>query len=160
MSSTVIPMSQRRRDWFFVAVLGLLALGSLSSDVPRALGWTSGNGADANAWYIRVAGDHFFATDPMPLRVRLYLSAFLFGPLAAYLAYAFFRGDARARPVGLLYAGAMIAGMVEFFAWEWASGTPPTHLAVFFAFNGPYLLVPLLVLARMWKPRPFGAAEG
>lgn len=159
MSSPPIPLSQRKRDWFFVVVFAAFTAGSLFSDAPHALGISSGTAGDANATYVRIAGDHFFATNPLPLRVRLYFSAFLFGPVTAYLTYAFVRGAARARPVALLYAGSLAVSVLEFFAWEWASGTPPSHPAVFFAINGPYLLVPLLLAARMWKPRPFGGDE-
>lgn len=155
MSAGSTPLSQRKRDWFFVVALGALTLGSLTSDVPRALGFTAGAGG-INDGYVRLTGDHFFASDPMPLRVRISLSAFVFCPLTAYLTWAFVRGAARARPIALLYGGAMIASMIEFIAWEWSCGTPPERPAAFFLINGPYLLVALLLVARMWGPRPFG----
>jgi hypothetical protein len=77
-----------------------------------------------------------------------------------HLSYAIYRGVARARPVALLYAGTMTVSVLEFFGWEWGSGAPPTNLAAFFGVNGPYLVVPILLAVRMWRPRPFGREEG
>lgn len=157
---TPVPLRRRPRDWFFVVALSLFTASSLFSDAPHALGVTSGAFGDANRFYAEAAGDQYFASNPMPLRVRLFFTAFVCAPVTAYLAYAFARGVARARPVALLYAGTMSVSVLEFFAWESSSGTPPTHLGAFFGFNGPYLVVPLLLLARMWRPRPFGGEPG
>lgn len=151
-----LPLRDRPRDWFFVVAFVLFTSSSIFSDAFHALGITSGAFGDANKAYAEMAGDSFFLSNPLPLRVRLYFSAFVFGPTTAFLVYAFVRGVNGARPIALLYAGTMIIGVLEFFGWEWASGTPPTNLGVFFGFNGPYLLVPLLLAVRMWQPLPFG----
>ena len=120
---------------------------------------TGGPFGDANALYADLAGDEFFASNPLPLRVRLYFSAFVFGPVTLALMIGFLRGWNRIRPLALMYAGAMIIGVLEFFAWEWASGAPATRPAVLVAFNGPYLLVPVLLAVRMWRDEPFGRVE-
>ena len=150
------PLSSRKRDWFFVVMLAIFTSSSIFSDAFHALGITSGAFGDANAYYAELAGDTFFASNPLPLRVRLYFSAFVFGPITLLLAWGFVRGVNGIRPIALLYAGTMIVGVLEFFGWEWASGTPPSHLIPFFAFNGPYLVVPVLLAIRMWQPLPFG----
>jgi hypothetical protein len=154
-----VPLSERRRDLFFVIVFALFSATSLLSDAPHALGFRP-EGMDPNAVYAELVGDHYFAENPMPLRVRLYFSAFVFGPITALLAIGFAKGWNWIRPLALLYAGAMIVGVLEFFAWEFASGTPPSNLPLFFAFNGPYLLVPLLLALRMWRDAPFEAHGG
>jgi hypothetical protein len=51
----------------------------------------------------------------------------------------------------------MLHGYVEFMWWEYALGTPPRNPLVFWAFNGPYGVVPVLLAIRMWKERPFAA---
>lgn len=154
-----LPIAARKRDWFFVVAFGLFTCSSIFSDAFHALGITSGTFGDANAYYARIAGDTFFASNPLPLRVRLYFSAFVFGPVTAVLTYAFYRGVNGVRPLALMYAGTMVVGVAEFFGWEIASGMPPTNPAVFVAFNGPYFLVPALLAVRMWQPLPFGERD-
>jgi hypothetical protein len=151
-----VPLRERKRDIFFVIAFGLFTCSSIFSDAFHALGITTGAFGDANAYYAEIAGDTFFASNPLPLRVRLYFSAFLFGPITAALTYAFVRGVNGIRPLALMYAGTMVVGVAEFFGWEYASGTPATNTAVFIAFNGPYFLIPLLLAVRMWQPNPFG----
>jgi hypothetical protein len=151
-----LPLSERKRDWFFVVAFALFTCSSIFSDAFHALGITSGTFGDANAYYAEIAGDTFFASNPLPLRVRLYFSAFVFGPITALLTVAFVRGMNGVRPIALMYAGTMVIGVAEFFGWEIASGTPPTNVGIFIAFNGPYLLIPALLAVRMWQPNPFG----
>lgn len=151
-----LPLSARKHDAFFVVMFGLFTCSSIFSDAFHALGITSGTFGDANAFYAEIAGDTFFASNPLPLRVRLYFSAFVFGPITAALTYAFVRGHNGIRPLALMYAGTMMVGVAEFFGWEWASGTPPTNVGIFVAFNGPYFLVPALLAVRMWRETPFG----
>ena len=151
-----VPLRERKHDLFFVVAFALFTCSSIFSDAFHALGITTGTFGDANAYYAELAGDTFFASNPLPLRVRLYFSAFVFGPVTAALTYAFIRGVNGIRPLALMYAGTMVVGVAEFFGWEYASGTPATNTAVFVAFNGPYFLVPLLLAVRMWQPNPFG----
>ena len=153
-----LPLSQRRADWFFVVVFALFTCTSLVSDLPHALGWTTGALADANAAYARAAGDAYFASNPVPLRVRLMLSAFLFPFITTTLSYAFARGLNGVRPLALMYGAVLGFGVVEFFGWEYLSGQMATNLPVFLGANGPYLLVPILLVLRMWRPMPFGTA--
>jgi hypothetical protein len=150
------PLRERKQDAFFVVAFALFTCSSLFSDTPHALGITDGPFGDANAFYAEIAGDAFFASNPLPLRVRLYFSGFVFPFITAILTWAFARGVNGVRPLALMYSGAMIVGVLEFFGWELASGMMATNLGVFFAFNGPYLLVPLLLVVRMWQPNPFG----
>lgn len=156
---TGLPLRARKRDYFFVVAFALFTCTSIFSDAFHALGVTGGPFGDANALYADLAGDEFFASNPLPLRVRLYFSAFVFGPVTLALMIGFLRGWNRIRPLALMYAGAMIIGVLEFFAWEWASGAPATRPAVLVAFNGPYLLVPVLLAVRMWRDEPFGRVE-
>lgn len=151
-----LPLAERKRDLFFVVAFVLFTCSSLFSDTPHALGLTGGPFDEANATYARLAGDAFFASNPLPLRVRLYFSGLLFPFVTATLAYAFVRGLNGVRPLALMYAGTMVVGVLEFFGWEALSGQMATNLPVFFGFNGPYFLVPALLAVRMWKPLPFG----
>ena len=154
-----LPISARKRDLFFVVAFALFTLSSLFSDTPHALGITDGIFGNMNATYARLAGDSFFAENPLPLRVRLYFSGLLYPLVTATLTWAFVRGVNGVRPLALMYAGAMVVGVAEFFGWELASGKMATNLVIFFAFNGPYFLIPALLAARLWRPLPFGVRE-
>lgn len=155
-----LPLSERKRDWFFVVAFALFTCSSLFSDTPHALGITTGPFGDANAFYAELAGDAFFASNPLPLRVRLYFSGLVFPLITASLVWAFVKGVNGIRPLALMYAGTMVVGVLEFFGWELLSGQMATNLGVFFGFNGPYFLVPLLLAVRMWQANPFGTREG
>lgn len=50
----------------------------------------------------------------------------------------------------------MLHGMVEYITWEYWLGPAPGEALIFWAFNGPYAIVPILLGVRMWKPNPFG----
>ena len=50
----------------------------------------------------------------------------------------------------------MVLGVCEHLVWELVIGPMPERLEVFLAINLPYLLVPLLLGARVWRAKPFG----
>lgn len=151
-------LTDRKGDLFFVVCFILFAFSSGFSDAFHALNLVHGGGfwARANTWYGQVAGDLFFLSDQPFARVSTGISAFVFGPFYLLLVYAFVRGANWIRIPALLYVAAMVHGMTEFLYWEFWLGPPPQNLPVFFAFNLPYLIVPLLLAIRMRKPNPFG----
>ncbi len=150
-------LAQRRVDLFFAICFAFFFASSMFSDGVYALGWVQDDSfwARSNRWYAEVTGDHLFAAHPPFLQVRTGISAFLYGPFYAVLVYAFLRRANWIRLPALLYVGAMVVGVVEHFIWEFGLGPPPDNLPLFLAFNLPYLIVPLLLGARMWRPRPF-----
>jgi hypothetical protein len=60
--------------------------------------------------------------------------------------------------MALVYVGAMQHGCTEFLIYEYWIGPPPGNQLVFWAFNGPYWVIPFMLGVRMWKPDPFGIA--
>ena len=159
-SSSEVPLSQRPWDWFFVVMFSFFAFSSFFSDA-----WHGLNAIDAtsfwgraNLWYIQVAGDEFMRADNTFSRLNTAISGLIYGPFYLTLVYAFVRGKGWIRIPAFVYVGAMLHGYVEFMWWEYALGTPPLHPLVFWAFNGPYGVVPVLLAIRMWKERPFATA--
>jgi hypothetical protein len=152
-------LSERPRDWFFVIAFSFFAFSSFFSDAWHALGLLEGDAfwARANQWYIETAEDYFLAADHVYARINTGISGLVFGPFYLVLVYAFVKGRNRIRPFALVYVGAMLHGMVEFTVWEYWIGPPPGRPLVFWAFYGPYALVPLLLGVRMWKPKPFSS---
>jgi hypothetical protein len=111
--------------------------------------------ADANRSYAAWAGDDFLLADNAFARVTTAISGFVYGPFYLVLVYAFVRGRNWIRVPALIYAGAILHGMIEYTAWEFGIGPAPTRPLVFWAFNGPYALVPALLVWRMWRDEPF-----
>ncbi len=153
-------LSTRRRDIFFVCCFAFFAFSSIFSDSFHALNLIHGDGfwARANRWYAEIAGDGFFAAGHGFMRFNTGCSGLVFGPFYLVLVYAFYRGENWIRTPGLLYVGAMMHGVLEFVWWEFTIGPAPEKLLIFWAFNGPYVLVPILLGIRIWRPQPFAIA--
>ncbi len=152
------PLSDRRRDIFFVVIFSFFAFSSFFSDAWHALDLLQGDAfwARANRWYAEFAADTYFAAEHEYLRVGTAISAFIYGPFYLLLVYAFIKGKNWIRPMALVYVGAMLHGMIEYITWEYWLGPAPGETLIFWAFNGPYAVVPILLGVRMWKPNPFG----
>ncbi len=161
-SSNGSPLSSRPRDWFFVLAFSFFAFSSFFSDAWHALGLLEGDAfwARANRWYIEVAGDSYLAAGHEYSRVNSGISGLVFGPFYVVLVYALIKGKSWIRVPALLYVGAMLHGAIEFFVWEYWIGPSPGTPLVFWAFNGPYVLIPFLLGVRMWRSNPFGAGDG
>jgi hypothetical protein len=162
VASTGSPISQRKRDWFFVACFAFFAFSSFYSDACYTVYGVDGDDrcVEANQAYSEWTGDRLFAAGPAFLRTRTFFTAFVFGPFHLLLVYAFVAGANWIQKPALLYVGAITVGMCEHLAWEWVLGLPPRRPAALLAFNLPYLVVPLLLGVRMWRAEPFGASRG
>jgi hypothetical protein len=153
---------KRKRDLFFVFCFSFFAFSSFTSDALHGLNLIHDDGfwAGANQWYAAVAQDQFFLDDHLFVRYATLVSGLIFGPFYLVLVYAFIKGANWVRTPALIYVGAMLHGCIEFMWWEYAVGPPPGAPIVFWAFNGPYILIPFLLGVRMWKPEPFGPSGG
>jgi hypothetical protein len=160
-TNTGSPLSARPRDWFFVAVFAFFAFSSFFSDSRHALGLLEGDAfwARANQWYADLAQDHFFIAGHDYVRVNTGISGMVFGPFYLLLVYAFIKGKNWIRIPAFIYVGAMMHGVTEFFILEYWIGPPPGNSLVFWAFNGPYGVIPLFLAYRMRKPNPFGTGS-
>ena len=155
-----LPLRERKRDYFFVACFSFFAFSSFFSDAWHALGLMHGEGfwPEANRWYAEFAQDHYFAAEHDYLRVATMISAFIYGPFYLTLVFAFIKGKNWVRLPSLIYVGMMMHGMIEYISWEHWIGPAPGKPLIFWAFNGPYAVVPILLAIRMWRPEPFSAA--
>jgi hypothetical protein len=160
----ILPLRERSGDWLFVLAFAFFAFSSFFSDAVVARGiplapdspnfW-----ARANYWY--AAGtDPLLLHPPISLRVQVFMSAFVFGPFYLALVYAFVRGRDWIRMPAVIYASAMVYGMVVFLGTEFLGDLPPTGMAKFWAFNLPYLVIPLLLGYRMRHGHPFTEGAG
>lgn len=184
MSDQIIPLRERKLDLFFIVVFATFAFTSFFADSVNAVAspdagsswfWTR-----AAYNFYAVGNDPLLIANPVWLRTMCALSAFVFGPFYLLLVYAFVRGKNWVRPFTFLYAGMIVESMIVILAVEFtgesalfsqvcAAVKPAAQLAAqglnadlsvqnipkFLAYNLPYKIVPILLVVRMWRERPF-----
>lgn len=160
------PLRERPWDGVFIVCCSIFACTSLLFDaMPLLVGALSGDALD---WPLAPAGlqtyvamDPLLVADPVFLRVGVAWSAFVWGPIYAYLARGFYRGDPGIRIPGLMYGAGMIVSMSMVIGEELFSTVPGWRTpspGLFLAVNLPYPLLALAVILRLRRPSPFGGA--
>jgi hypothetical protein len=157
-----LALSGRRIDIFFAVVFAAFTLTSVISDLLPTIGVNfshpSGNFfVQSNYWYAHDT-DPLFMTPPAWMRIVTGLSAFVYMPFYPVLVYALLRGRNWVQLPAVIYAtmivtltGIVVFGVEFFGEAQWRTPDP----AKFLAFNSWYVLVPLVLLIRMRRPRPF-----
>lgn len=160
------PFSERRLDWLFFAICCTFAITSLFFDMVSVFHPT----LDANSWYPPEAWllalyadcDPMFADPPAFLRVAMFYSALVYGPLYVWFAWGFYTGNRIIRIPVLMFATAITVATTMIMAEvlfstnpDWVSPKPAKYLS----FTIPYVLMPLLMAARMARPDPFTTAS-
>lgn len=168
-------LADRKGDWFFVVAFSFFILTSIITDSVNGL-----NGSlDPDSPYLverfiydtyaRIA-DPLLILNPPQVRWSAFISAFVWLPLYVYFLLGFVRGWNHIRVPGLVYGGALTHGMITYMAegtmgWMATEGWADPALCLgcsepqtwfYLLANTPYLLVPLLMIIRMWRPHPFG----
>jgi hypothetical protein len=157
-----LPLRQRPVDIFFTVVFLTFALTSGISDLVPTLGIDIRADSDnplarANYWYAHDT-DPLFMHAPVWMRIVTGLSTFVYGPFYFVLAWALLKGKNWIQLPAVIYASAIsfITGIlvfgVEFFGEPQFQTPNPVK---FLAFNLPYVILPLVLLARMRAPAPF-----
>lgn len=170
----VVPLRERKLDVFFVVAFSFFIVTSIVTDSVNGL-----NGAlDPDSpypverfiydTYARVA-DPLLIVNPPQVRVSAWISAFVWLPLYVLFIFGFVRGIDRIRPFGLVYGGALTHGMITYMSEgifgrvateDWADptlcpGCVEPNTLYYLAANSAYLIVPALMIVRMWRPHPF-----
>ncbi|MDQ1609015.1 MAG: hypothetical protein QOE16_1747 [Microbacteriaceae bacterium] len=157
-----LSLRLRPIDLFFVVIFSAFTITSLISDLLPTIGVdishpSSNFFVNSNWWYAHDT-DPLFMTPPVWMRIVTGLSAFVYMPFYVLLVLALIKGWNWIQLPAVIYAAiiASITGIVvfgvEFFGEpQWVTPNP----AKFLAFNLPYVLVPILLLIRMRRPRPF-----
>lgn len=172
-----LPLRERKRDWFFVVAFSFFILTSIITDSVNGLN----SSLDPNSSYFierfiynsyaKVA-DPLLILNPPQVRWSAFISAFVWLPLYFFFLIGFVKGWNRIRIPGLVYGGALTHGMITymaegtlgFMATEgWAdpllcAGCSDPQTWRYLLANGLYLIVPALMIIRMWKPNPFGSS--
>ncbi len=155
------PLRKRTFDLALVVCFVLFLLAAVFSDALHGLGYLEGDNAFARAheFYIEATGDQVFASGDPHYRLATLISGLIYGPFYLVMIYAFVYAKNWIRIPAMLYVGSIVRSMVVAFHHEFVIGPAPEHTAMFLAFNLPWLVVPLLVAVRLWRPDPFGTGE-
>jgi hypothetical protein len=118
---------------------------------PRAL-------VDLVHWWGRTYDPLLLARPPF-WKATIWIDALFFGPFYAFAIYAFARARDWIRLPAIIWSSVMLTNVtVILFEELWGAHATPAP-AMVLAANAPWLLFPVLMLARMWKrERPFEAA--
>jgi hypothetical protein len=157
-----LPLRERRWDIFFMVVFTLFACTSAVSDAIPTLGVAIGPHASFLGrinWAYGHDTDPLFIRPPHWMRFVTGLSAFVYGPFYLLLVYCLAKGKNWIQVPAVMYATAIsvITGVVVFGA-EFFGEDPAMrvqNVPKFLVANVWYVLLPLLLLARMRKEKPF-----
>jgi hypothetical protein len=108
-------------------------------------------------WYGN-AYDPLVMARPPFFQMTIWIDVLFFGPFYAFALYAFVRGRDWIRVPALVWAGTMAANVLIILMEERYGTHATDHFGVVLALNLPWLLVPLLVIWRMRRDRPFAPA--
>jgi hypothetical protein len=167
-----IPLRERRYDWFFIVIFTVFIGSSFTGDIVNMVARAD---PDSDFFLARMVY-HVYAdgTDPLLianprfLQVGASVSALVFGTFYVVAVYCFIRGREWIRKPSFIYTGMVVqttfivvmvgfAGDAPLFqavcntAYDYTFTNVPKALA----YNLPYIIVPILLTARMWRPHPF-----
>lgn len=111
--------------------------------------WPPRPAIDAVHWW----GSHFdplLMARPVFFKVTIWLDNLLYGPFYAVAIYAFVKGKEWIRLPSVVYAVAMISGVIMILSEEAFGQYRTSHLALVVAANASWIIFPLIILARMW----------
>ncbi|MHA7650579.1 hypothetical protein ACX9NE_13130 [Mycobacterium sp. ML4] len=167
-----IPLRERRRDWFFIVAFAFFAATSLITDTINTVGPPR-----RESWYtverllLENGNERLVIENPRFVQITVgFVSAILFGIFYLVLIYAFARGREWIRLPAVFYAGMVVMGTGVYLAvgilgdaplFQRVCGPGTTfdykfvNAALSVAYNLPYPLVGLLLVARMWRDHPF-----
>jgi hypothetical protein len=163
-TSTVENLRLRDRpiDIFFIVIFSIFIVTSIISDSVEGLGLDQV--ADSPnilvQWNYTYSSqyDPLYQSHPLWLRMISGTSAFLYGSFYIVLIISLIKGWNRIQIFAVIYATMIISLTaipvfgVEFFG-EVGERTP--NPLMFLLYNGPYVVVPFVLLLRMRKPLPF-----
>ncbi len=157
-----LPLRKRPIDIFFIVVFSIFIVTCIISDSVEGLGLDQvPNSSNILVrWNYTYSSnfDPLYQSHPLWLRFISGTSAFVYILFYVVLITALVKGFNWIQLYAVIYATMIISltGIpifgVEFFG---PVGQRTPNPAIFLLYNGPYILVPLLLLIRMRKPLPF-----
>jgi hypothetical protein len=107
-------------------------------------------------WWGRTYDPVLLARPPW-WKATIWIDSLFFGPFYAVAIYAFARGRDWIRLPSIIWASVMMTNVIIILSEElWGPHATPARGMVLAA-NAPWLLIPVFVIARMWREHPFSA---
>ena len=157
-----LPLRRRGVDIGFIVVFSLFIITCIISDSVEGLGLDQVPNSPniLVRWNYTYSSnfDPLYQSHPLWLRFISGTSAFVYVIFYVVLITALVKGFNWIQLYSVIYATMIISltGIpifgVEFFG---PVGQRTPHPGIFLLYNGPYILIPLLLLIRMRKPLPF-----
>lgn len=161
-STDNLPLRKRPIDIVFAVFFSVFIVTCIISDAVEGLGipQLSDSPNILAQWNYTYSSqyDPLYASEPLWLRFISGTSAFVYLPFYVILVLSLVKGWNRIQLFAVIYATMIISLTaipifgVEFFGSA-AERTP--NPVVFLLYNGPYVVIPLILLIRMRKPMPF-----
>jgi hypothetical protein len=168
-----VPLSQRKKDYFFIVCFTTFLVISWMVDIISAIGEVGRDGVPGirrdntqnalwppqfmyNAyldWCDRC--DPVFCYNPVWMKVLAGVSPFIYAPFYVFAIYAFVKGKEWIREPCLMYAWGLLFTMTVIMAEEYMGEKASHNFLIVFAGNATYWLFPIPLVLRMWGKHPF-----
>lgn len=149
MSVTPARWRERPLDATLAVCFAAFTLGWLTTDLPLTLGFEP----PAMAIYAAEI-DPYFARMPPHISLIIAIATFVYGPMYIVLLWGLWRRVAWLWKLALPLAGLLFGTNLIYAVAALTSDTPPVDLPLFFALNGPYSLVAVLMIVRFTRQPP------
>lgn len=153
-----MPASRSRLVDRVVAIALLaMALAAFTMDRSAALDLCAVDSPDPFGralWAYGERYDPLVSANPYFLRVMSGISAFVFGPLEVVIAVGLWRQRAWVRGPAIVWSIAMLYSMVVHVIAEYWGPMPAPHPGIALAAYSAYIVVPLVLLRRLWNGPP------
>ena len=163
---TVIPLKRRPLDiiilgYFIFNIVFITYLFDLEQIVITDASdftypaWPPKSIDDLGHWW----GQHFdplLYARPVWWRATIWIDAVLFGPFYLAGIYAFVKGKDWIRLPSIIYSSVMLTNVTIILSEEIWGAHASGNLAAVLGANASWIIVPVLIICRMWKPEhPF-----
>lgn len=165
MEHRTIPFSQRKVDWLFVSfflinfffITYIVDIEQIIIPAPYHFQqpiWPPESSVKLIHWY-GSSYDPLLMARPQLWKMTIWVDSLFY----AFAIYAFVKGRDWIRIPAIFYSGMMFMGVTVILGEEFAGPHATPHLSLVLGLNLPWLLVPFLLTARLWKEDPFSMAE-
>jgi len=158
-----VPVTRSRIDYLLIPFLLLAVLNGWVMSLPEGLGVPVSDDSPwpplqaLHGWAVEYEPAHLDI--PPALRASLLYDGFVQAPVALLLAWLLWRAPAPAwvRPLGIVFGGTAVTNMWFYFFSSFAGEDEPRHLWVYVPMNLPWLIVPAVLVWRLWPVSPEAA---
>jgi hypothetical protein len=164
-----VPLAERKLDVVFIGffLVNLVFISYVVSFEQLVIAdpaqftypiWPPAPLVDLVHWYGRTFDPLLIARPPF-WKATIWLDVLLFGPFYAVALYAYWKGRDWIRLPSIIYATMLFTNVFIILFEEVAGQFASPQLAIVVALNLPWLLMPVAIIARMWRSEhPFTRA--